>query len=109
MKQKNLKKKLKGRKPATKSQMVVKYFVDDVEVVYENLSDEENEEGVQTWYAQHFWNLVRVNGAWYHFDACPYCGGNDFFLWTDAQIDNFSALNGNCFERDKSLYPTTPG
>ena len=40
MKQKNLKKKLKGRKPATKSQMVVKYFVDDVEVVYENLSDD---------------------------------------------------------------------
>lgn len=74
-----------------------------------NLNDEENEEGAQTWYAQHFWNLVRVNGAWYHFDACPYCGGNDFFLWTDAQIDNFSALNGNCFERDKSLYPTTPG
>ncbi len=74
-----------------------------------NANAEETEEGAQTWYAPHFWNLVRVNGAWYHFDACPYCGGNDFFLWTDAQIDNFSALNGNCFERDKSLYPGTPG
>ena len=40
MKQKNLKKKLKGRKPATKSQMVVKYFVEDAEVVYDNLSDD---------------------------------------------------------------------
>lgn len=75
-----------------------------------NIGEEESEEGTaQVWYAQHFWNLVRVNGAWYHFDACPYCGGNDFFLWTDAQIDAFSAGNGNCFERDKSLYPVTPG
>ena len=69
---------------------------------------EEDSEAAQTWYAPHFWNLVRVNGAWFHFDACPYCGGNDFFLWTDAQIDAFSAANGNCFERDKSLYPVTP-
>ncbi|MBR5362483.1 MAG: transglutaminase domain-containing protein [Oscillospiraceae bacterium] len=75
-----------------------------------NTETENGEEDTpQVWYAQHFWNLVRVNGAWYHFDACPYCGGNDFFLWTDAQIDAFSAANGNCFERDKSLYPVTPG
>ncbi len=74
-----------------------------------NISEEDEEAAAQTWYAQHFWNLVRVNGAWYHFDACPYCGGNDFFLWTDSQIDNFSSMNGNCFERDKSLYPVTPG
>lgn len=74
-----------------------------------NISEtEEDEEAAAGWYAQHFWNLVRVNGAWYHFDACPYCGGNDFFLWTDAQIDAFSAVNGNCYERDKSLYPVTP-
>ncbi|MBP0988056.1 MAG: hypothetical protein J6S92_07240, partial [Oscillospiraceae bacterium] len=75
-----------------------------------NTETEDGEEDTpKVWYAQHFWNLVRVNGAWYHFDACPYCGGNDFFLWTDAQIDAFSAANGNCFERDKSLYPVTPG
>lgn len=72
-----------------------------------NISEEDSE-AAQTWYAPHLWNLVRVNGAWYHFDTCPYCGGNDFFLWTDAQIDMFSAANGNCFERDKSLYPVTP-
>ncbi len=71
--------------------------------------DDEEEEKVPVWYEAHFWNLVRVNGAWYHFDASPYHGGNDFFLWTDAQIDYFSSLNGNCFERDKSLYPLTPG
>ena len=72
-------------------------------------AEDDEEDNKPVWYAQHFWNLVRVNGAWYHFDACPYCGGNDFFLWTDAQMDAFSAANGNCFERDKSLYPVTPG
>lgn len=70
--------------------------------------DDEAAEKVKKWYAPHFWNLVRVNGAWYHFDTSPYYGGNDFFLWTDAQIDYFSAQHGNCYERDTSLYPVTP-
>lgn len=70
--------------------------------------DDEDEKKAAKWYAPHFWNLVRVNGAWYHFDTCPYYGGKDFFLWTDSQIDYFSSLNGNCYERDKSLYPVTP-
>lgn len=70
--------------------------------------EEGDEKKTAKWYAPHFWNLVRVNGAWYHFDTAPYYGGSDFFLWTDAQIDYFSSQNGNCFERDKSLYPSTP-
>ena len=71
-------------------------------------ANEEDKAKIVKWYAPHFWNLVRVNGAWYHFDTSPYYGGTDFFLWTDTQIDYFSALNGNCYERDKSLYPLTP-
>ncbi|MBR4201457.1 MAG: transglutaminase domain-containing protein [Oscillospiraceae bacterium] len=71
-------------------------------------ASEEDKAKIVKWYAPHFWNLVRVNGAWYHFDTSPYYGGTDFFLWTDTQIDYFSALNGNCYERDKSLYPLTP-
>lgn len=74
----------------------------------EEIAAGEDEEPVKKWYAPHFWNLVRVNGAWYHFDTAPYYNGHEFFLWTDAQIDYFSALNGNCYERDKSLYPVTP-
>jgi len=56
----------------------------------------------------HFWNLVRVDGAWYHFDTTPRFNRSDFFLWTDAQMDAFSAKNNGCFERDRSLYPATP-
>gem|GEM_PF-1691046 len=56
----------------------------------------------------HFWNLVKVNGAWYHFDATPRVNSDGFFLYTDDQLDKFSAWNGNCFNRDKSLYPATP-
>ena len=74
----------------------------------QEINQDDNEPKQVEWYAPHFWNLVRVNGAWYHFDASPYYGGNDFFLWTDAQIDYFSAMHGNCYERDKSLYPLTP-
>ena len=56
----------------------------------------------------HFWNLVKVDGAWYHFDTTPRVKVSDFFLWTDAQMDAFSKKNNNCFERDRSLYPATP-
>ena len=74
----------------------------------QEINQDDNAPKQVEWYAPHFWNLVRVNGAWYHFDASPYYGGTDFFLWTDAQIDYFSAMHGNCYERDKSLYPLTP-
>ncbi|MBQ8922734.1 MAG: transglutaminase domain-containing protein [Oscillospiraceae bacterium] len=56
----------------------------------------------------HYWSLVNVDGAWYHFDTTPRYKVSDFFLWTDAQMDAFSAKNNQCFNRDKSLYPATP-
>ena len=56
----------------------------------------------------HYWNLVKVNGAWYHFDATPRVNSDGFFLFTDEKLDAFSARNGNCFNRDTSLYPATP-
>ena len=60
------------------------------------------------WSNAHYWNLVKVGGAWYHFDTTPRVNRSDFFLLTDAQMDAYSAYNGNCFERDKNLYPATP-
>lgn len=60
------------------------------------------------WQNNHYWNLVRINGAWYHFDTTPRFDVSDFFMWTDAQMDNYSARNQDCFNRDKSLYPATP-
>lgn len=57
---------------------------------------------------RHWWNLVKIDGEWYHFDTTPRVGRSNFFMLTDAQMDSYSAANGNCFARDKSLYPKTP-
>ena len=58
--------------------------------------------------AKHFWIMVKIDGEWWHCDTTPRVGISDFFMWTDAQMDRYSARNGNCFARDKSLYPATP-
>lgn len=51
----------------------------------------------------HYWNLVEIDGNWYHFDPCPRRTGGDFCLLTNAQIAYSSA---HIF--DHSLYPPTP-
>ncbi len=58
--------------------------------------------------AKHYWIMVKIEGEWYHCDTTPRVGISDFFMWTDAKMDAYSAKNGNCFARDKSLYPATP-
>lgn len=58
--------------------------------------------------AKHFWNLVKIDGEWWHCDSTPRIKEQIFFMWTDAQMDAYSKTDGNCFERDKSLYPKTP-
>ena len=58
--------------------------------------------------AKHFWNLVKINGEWWHCDSTPRIKAQIFFMWTDAQMDAYSKTDGNCFERDRSLYPKTP-
>lgn len=73
---------------------------------FENMTVEK--EKTADWQNNHYWNLVKINGAWYHFDTTPRFDVSDFFMWTDAQMDNYSARNDNCFNRDKSLYPPTP-
>lgn len=73
---------------------------------FENMTVEK--EKTAEWQNNHYWNLVKINGAWYHFDTTPRFDVSDFFMWTDAQMDNYSARNDNCFYRDKSLYPPTP-
>ena len=59
--------------------------------------------------SRHYWNLVKINGEWYHFDTTPRKGRSDFFMLTDAQLDAYSATQSDhIFNRDKSLYPATP-
>ena len=61
---------------------------------------------------RHYWSLVKVDGEWYHIDACPrserknkywYC-----FLRTDAEVAKFSQNYNGYYDFDTSLYPRTP-
>ena len=58
----------------------------------------------------HYWSLVSVDGGvnYYHVDSTPRSNPASFCLVTDAYMDEYSAANGKCFNRDKSLYPATP-
>lgn len=59
--------------------------------------------------SKHFWNLVKIDGSWYHCDTTPRVGRSDFFMLTDAQLDAYNATQSDKpFNRDKSLYPATP-
>ena len=59
--------------------------------------------------SKHFWNLVKIDGSWYHCDTTPRVGRSDFFMMTDAQLDAYNATQSDKpFNRDKSLYPATP-
>ena len=59
----------------------------------------------------HYWNLVKVNGCWYHFDTCPHYSGHwlQSFLLTDAQVRAYSEYEvPGYYSFDPSLYPATP-
>lgn len=75
---------------------------------------------------QHAWNIVRIDGTWYHLDATwddpvpdrPGIVGYDYYLLTDREIERTHAINRNisyprcsqsyertiveCIERDRS-------
>lgn len=53
----------------------------------------------------HYWNLVFVDGGWYHFDTTPRKDRPVILMWTDAQLMDFSARHNNCHDYDHSLYP----
>lgn len=56
----------------------------------------------------HWWNLVYVDGNWYHFDTTPRAAGGNFCLLTTAQLMNYSNGHRNSHVFDQSLYPPTP-
>lgn len=59
--------------------------------------------------SRHYWLLVDLGEGWYHFDSCPRNTGGRFFLWTDAQMLEYSEKYKDCFDFDLRLYPRTPG
>lgn len=59
----------------------------------------------------HYWNLVNIDGSWYHFDTCPHYAGHEItsFLLTDADVRAYSEHEvANYYSFDSSLYPATP-
>ncbi len=60
--------------------------------------------------SNHYWSLISLDGGqtYYHFDATPRRTGGQFFMLTDAELDEYSNANKKSHNRDKSLYPATP-
>ena len=56
----------------------------------------------------HYWNMTRVDGTWYHFDTTPRKGGGEFFLLTDQELAAYSSAHNDSHDFDPSLYPATP-
>lgn len=53
----------------------------------------------------HYWNLVDLGEGWYHFDTTPRQDGTVFFMWTEAQLMEYSARNNGSHNYDHTLYP----
>ena len=59
----------------------------------------------------HYWNLVKVDGNWYHFDTCPQPAPNNdgCFLLTDAEVAAYSRnKQSGYYNFNKKYYPATP-
>ncbi len=62
-------------------------------------------------YAPHYWNLVKINGNWYHLDTCPKWKNHEIkaFLLTDWQVRQYSINEvEGYYSFDASRYPATP-
>lgn len=53
----------------------------------------------------HYWNLVLIDGGWYHLDTTPRKDKPVILIWTDAQLMDYSAKHNNCHDYDHSAYP----
>ena len=59
----------------------------------------------------HYWNLVKIDGSWYHFDTCPqpYPNNDGCFLLTDAEVAEYSRTKqSGYYNFNASKYPATP-
>lgn len=53
----------------------------------------------------HYWNLVDVGDGWLHFDTTPRKDHPTIFLWTDAQLMDYSGKHNNSHNYDHNSYP----
>ena len=56
----------------------------------------------------HFWNLVDYGEGWYHMDTTPRVPDHPtVFMWTEAEIQAYSAEHYRCYNYDHEQYPET--
>jgi transglutaminase-like putative cysteine protease len=55
--------------------------------------------------SMHYWNLVDIGTGWYHFDTTPRTDHPVIFMWTDAQIREYSNSHNNSHNYDPANYP----
>lgn len=55
--------------------------------------------------SQHYWNLVKIEGKWYHFDSLTREDGARFFMWTSAQLEEYDRVVPGYHSYDHTLYP----
>ena len=53
----------------------------------------------------HYWNLVDVGEGWRHFDTTPRKDHPTIFMWTDAQLMDYSVKHNNSHNYDHEAYP----
>lgn len=56
----------------------------------------------------HYWNMVKIDGEWYHIDATPRVDRQVFFLVTTDYLLRFSEDHRDSHLFDPSKYPKTP-
>lgn len=52
----------------------------------------------------HFWNIINIDGKWYHFDSTPWWDKAQIFMWTDSQLYKYSIRPAH----GEGYYPTHP-
>lgn len=58
----------------------------------------------------HYWNLVKIDGNWYHFDTCPqpYPNNDGCFLLTDSEVAAYSKKQTGYYSFAQNTYPKAP-
>lgn len=52
----------------------------------------------------HYWNLVDLGEGWFHFDTTPRKDHPTIFMWTDAQMMDYSVRHNNSHNYDHDSY-----
>ncbi|MCF0136421.1 MAG: transglutaminase domain-containing protein [Lachnospiraceae bacterium] len=59
--------------------------------------------------SNHFWLMVYIEDAWWHYDTTPRAAGGLFFMLTDQEMLEYSEQHNDCFDFNLYDYPRTPG